>query len=460
MRALPDGDRQDRARHRGRLQPPRARRGQRRRLRHDRRGGLARDDPALDAERRRGPRRRPPPARRRRRGARPLHRRRHADHAGLGHVQRAPARDLRARARGPAGRHRRGATRRRVPRPEHGGDEGPRPGPLRPRHPHGRPRGGAAHRAAAARALHAARRLAHARHRRARLRAREARPSTSRGVLEVGYVLTVEPGLYFQPDDLTVPEQYRGIGVRIEDDVLVTDDGCRVLSGSRCRGTPTRSRRGWPSCSRAPHRSSGSKDRSQRDRLARRSDAGAAPARRRRSALRVGRRRGAGAARPRRRTRRPHRCAPGARAARPALGDVPGHDEVGAHEPAPGGGEPPQQRGGRGERRVRDDPERSARQPKVAGVGDDHRDLTGAERARAARAPDPGAAPRPPRARRTRAADRSARLHRRRRRARGRRGGPGRRRRAAPPTAYRAGGTPTSAGRPRRTAMYMITAAS
>jgi Xaa-Pro aminopeptidase len=43
-------------------------------------------------------------------------------------------------------------------------------------------------------------------------------------------VLTVEPGLYFQPDDLTVPEDLRGIGVRIEDDVLITEDGCRNLS--------------------------------------------------------------------------------------------------------------------------------------------------------------------------------------------------------------------------------------
>jgi Xaa-Pro aminopeptidase len=50
------------------------------------------------------------------------------------------------------------------------------------------------------------------------------------GVLEVGYVLTVEPGLYFQPDDLTVPEELRGIGVRIEDDVVVTPYGCLVLS--------------------------------------------------------------------------------------------------------------------------------------------------------------------------------------------------------------------------------------
>lgn len=50
------------------------------------------------------------------------------------------------------------------------------------------------------------------------------------GKLEPGMVLTVEPGLYFQPDDLTVPSKYRGIGVRIEDDVLVTAKGHRVLS--------------------------------------------------------------------------------------------------------------------------------------------------------------------------------------------------------------------------------------
>jgi Xaa-Pro aminopeptidase len=50
------------------------------------------------------------------------------------------------------------------------------------------------------------------------------------GVLEEGYVLTVEPGLYFQANDLTVPEEYRGIGVRIEDDVLVTATGSKNLS--------------------------------------------------------------------------------------------------------------------------------------------------------------------------------------------------------------------------------------
>ena len=50
------------------------------------------------------------------------------------------------------------------------------------------------------------------------------------GKLEPGMVLTIEPGLYFQLDDLTVPAKYRGIGIRIEDDVLVTARGQRVLS--------------------------------------------------------------------------------------------------------------------------------------------------------------------------------------------------------------------------------------
>jgi Xaa-Pro aminopeptidase len=53
-----------------------------------------------------------------------------------------------------------------------------------------------------------------------------------KGALQEGYVLTIEPGLYFQPDDLTVPEDLRGIGVRIEDDVVVTADGCRNLSAA------------------------------------------------------------------------------------------------------------------------------------------------------------------------------------------------------------------------------------
>jgi Xaa-Pro aminopeptidase len=51
-----------------------------------------------------------------------------------------------------------------------------------------------------------------------------------KGDLEAGMVLTVEPGLYFQEDDLLVPEELRGIGIRIEDDIVVTEDGSRNLS--------------------------------------------------------------------------------------------------------------------------------------------------------------------------------------------------------------------------------------
>ena len=53
--------------------------------------------------------------------------------------------------------------------------------------------------------------------------------------LKPGMVLTVEPGLYFKADDLLAPERFRGIGVRIEDDVLVTEDGYENLSASMPR---------------------------------------------------------------------------------------------------------------------------------------------------------------------------------------------------------------------------------
>ncbi|MGI8888856.1 MAG: aminopeptidase P family protein [Nocardioidaceae bacterium] len=55
------------------------------------------------------------------------------------------------------------------------------------------------------------------------------------GKLEPGMVLTVEPGLYFQASDLLVPKSLRGIGIRIEDDLLVTEDGFRNLSGRLAR---------------------------------------------------------------------------------------------------------------------------------------------------------------------------------------------------------------------------------
>jgi Xaa-Pro aminopeptidase len=50
------------------------------------------------------------------------------------------------------------------------------------------------------------------------------------GTLREGMVLTVEPGLYFQPDDETVPQRFRGIGVRIEDDIAVTARGAENFS--------------------------------------------------------------------------------------------------------------------------------------------------------------------------------------------------------------------------------------
>ncbi|CAB4693315.1 MAG: M24 family metallopeptidase [Actinobacteria bacterium] len=58
-----------------------------------------------------------------------------------------------------------------------------------------------------------------------------------RGSLTDGMVLTVEPGLYFQEDDLLVPAELRGIGIRIEDDILVTADGHRNLSATLPRAS-------------------------------------------------------------------------------------------------------------------------------------------------------------------------------------------------------------------------------
>ena len=51
-------------------------------------------------------------------------------------------------------------------------------------------------------------------------------------LLEPGMVLTVEPGLYVAPDDRSVAERWRGIGIRIEDDVAVTRDGHEVLTAA------------------------------------------------------------------------------------------------------------------------------------------------------------------------------------------------------------------------------------
>jgi len=55
------------------------------------------------------------------------------------------------------------------------------------------------------------------------------------GVLEEGMIVTVEPGFYIHPDDTLFPAEYRGIGVRIEDDVLVTRNGYKNLSSAMPR---------------------------------------------------------------------------------------------------------------------------------------------------------------------------------------------------------------------------------
>jgi len=61
-------------------------------------------------------------------------------------------------------------------------------------------------------------------------RAREA--TYLGGPLAAGQVLTVEPGLYFQASDELLPPELRGLGIRIEDDVLITADGYELLSGA------------------------------------------------------------------------------------------------------------------------------------------------------------------------------------------------------------------------------------
>lgn len=55
------------------------------------------------------------------------------------------------------------------------------------------------------------------------------------GTLAPGMIFTIEPGLYFKKEDLAVPEEFRGIGVRIEDNILVTEDGAENLTAEMAR---------------------------------------------------------------------------------------------------------------------------------------------------------------------------------------------------------------------------------
>ncbi len=56
-------------------------------------------------------------------------------------------------------------------------------------------------------------------------------------LLEPGMVYTIEPGIYIAPDLKSVPKRWRGIGIRIEDDVVITDDGCEILTEGMPRTT-------------------------------------------------------------------------------------------------------------------------------------------------------------------------------------------------------------------------------
>ncbi|GAA3577579.1 aminopeptidase P family protein [Microlunatus spumicola] len=62
--------------------------------------------------------------------------------------------------------------------------------------------------------------------------AQARRENYREGTLAPGMVITVEPGIYFKSDDELVPAELRGIGVRIEDDILITEDGNENLSAA------------------------------------------------------------------------------------------------------------------------------------------------------------------------------------------------------------------------------------
>lgn len=61
-------------------------------------------------------------------------------------------------------------------------------------------------------------------------------PSVSRAIeIPPGCVITVEPGIYVRQDNPVVRNEFKGVGFRIEDDILITETGCEILSASCAR---------------------------------------------------------------------------------------------------------------------------------------------------------------------------------------------------------------------------------
>jgi Xaa-Pro aminopeptidase len=67
--------------------------------------------------------------------------------------------------------------------------------------------------------------------------AQARRENYKQGTLRPGMIITVEPGLYFAADDQLVPERFRGTGIRIEDDILITENGNENLSATLPRSS-------------------------------------------------------------------------------------------------------------------------------------------------------------------------------------------------------------------------------
>lgn len=66
-------------------------------------------------------------------------------------------------------------------------------------------------------------------------------PLMSRNLtLSPGMICTVEPGIYISADRKDVPKEFRGIGIRIEDDVLITSDSSVEVLTQRCEKYPER----------------------------------------------------------------------------------------------------------------------------------------------------------------------------------------------------------------------------